>query len=274
MRRIALFMLGFAWLISNSNAREAPIELQLYLFTSEMSPEYRQSAHRYHLGAEFFVEVLRRDCPNVPADLIVVPEPITIASVPGDVSFEKPQEVDSTFPFSYEGQSTLLHILDTFGEELDRKEQPEVSIMVVGDHLRCGDAFPRVQFKNVPQTEHNTNMIDRLKDRVLLNGTPGNSCKYQKRIAAHELAHIFVQDDPSHTCEGSACPPENLLSDRIYEQPSIGNPDPAGMELMDELEMGFSDYDRFPLDTTGDELTPSQCGRVLQTINHMLTSEL
>lgn len=71
----------------------------------------------------------------------------------------------------------------------------------------CAFAFPKIQFEKM-----NSKKLRKTLENHILLSRESEGCGSSSRLIAHELAHIFIQDDPPHRCGNKLCDEDNLLS--------------------------------------------------------------
>ncbi|WP_034728603.1 hypothetical protein [Bacteriovorax sp. BSW11_IV] len=153
-------------------------------------------------GLEFFSLQVKRSC-SIDIDFEI--NRGSIAST-HDINF-----VNETMTVEYEGlqlkyfQPSLVELLKSNNLLNYKRELTLIDVPNLTGH--CGFAFPKVQFEqSLPM-----DFKEQLKDHVLLN-LKGGGCGSSSRLIAHELAHIFIQDNPPHMCEDGPCDENNILS--------------------------------------------------------------
>lgn len=143
----------------------------------------------------------------------------------------------------------------------------------LGTH--CGFAFPDIQFTDAqareknPDVRTNNLVVPWIRNRVIMTSPTQNDsgCTNSNRITAHELAHIFVQDESPHTCwdrelgRYQTCPEDNILATYryIYDEPRFGRGRPPVLSP-DEPQVRPA---------TGTRLDQHQCSAILNTIQNM-----
>ena len=159
-----------------------------------------------------------------------------------------------------------------------QQAENEVSIFVTNKFDMCGFAFPDIQLTDQQNLSKNTNtalnakIFPRIRNRVIMGAASQSvsDCSYSSRIVAHELAHIFVQDESPHTCWDSenqrykGCPEDNILATRRLLDPQPrGRWRPPGYTFGDPMEPEFRP-------AVGTQITPHQCRAILNTVEQML----
>lgn len=150
----------------------------------------------------------------------------------------------------------------------------------------CGFAFPKIQFASANDYLPNAQVEKMLTNSILINYQQA-SCGSYNRIVAHELAHLFIQDNPAHYCPNSSgglspCPEDNLLSVFRTVRPtsmSHKKPGQAGLFSPDGGDPfnsgkpgGFNDP-MVPqkLPSIGTTLLPEQCRAIEKTVQEIVS---
>jgi hypothetical protein len=158
-------------------------------------------------------------------------------------------------------------------------QAPNAVTLFVTDHLsgHCGFAFPDIQFTDNQSLLQNSNslinnkVLPWVRNRVLLGSTSSNTldCANSNRLVAHELAHIFVQDNPPHFCwdddvkKNIPCEDNNILATqrRVYPHHNGG---PKGFPQPPIDNLGPDEPIILP--AIGTKITETQCKVILNTL--------
>jgi hypothetical protein len=251
-----------------------PIVFQIYSFSGIPEPSYHQVVADHHSALSGFVDLLRSQCQIDTVFTIPPPKELTIK--PGASLFTSPRfqglpQFDSELEFPFEFyQHQLYQLLQQIGPiERDRPSREVAIYMAEGLNGNCGFALPEVQFNQVPKTDRNKRIIDLLKNRLLINSAPQKrgECTNRSRILYHELGHIFVQDDPAHTCLGQdgcrrQCTKENLMASLVWV------PLPPRPRDRSARSLGPDDARMRQIEAQGVSLNPDQCASIRQTISN------
>lgn len=176
-------------------------------------------------------------------------------------------------------QYPLYRFLKHHPQIAKRSHKKEISLILVkelSDH--CAFSFPRVQFPSTPTSPREKEIISLLTNRIILalSPHPAFGCHNRRRLVAHELAHIFIQDDPKnpHTClmngELHPCPPTNLLANFaiLWESPHRFYSSNSMISLPLQATRFMQSDDLFPEEVlaTGTDITPEQCDQIEQSL--------
>lgn len=202
-------------------------------------------------GLEFFSAQVKRSC-SIEMDFEI--NKGSIAST-HNINF-----VNETTVVNYGGlqlkyfQPSLLELLKSNNLLKHKRELTLIDVPNLTGH--CGFAFPRVQFEENMQMDFKEHMMN----HVLLNLKSGG-CGSSSRLIAHELAHIFIQDDPPHMCENGPCDENNILS--VYRYISNSNEDRSRGRQHNRYEDPIF-RQRAP--SIGVEINADQCLSIIKTL--------
>ncbi|MBI5631340.1 MAG: hypothetical protein HY921_10715 [Elusimicrobia bacterium] len=246
-----------------ASAEKSGITVQVY---RGENAAVKGEAEEWSSGIGLFKDLVQKHCGfELP---IIVPPPVRIEGLAREsLLLERAAGV----PYYRAALKALLRRYPAI-PALRRKAEVSV-IMVKNLEEHCAYAFPTVAFieKNGAFSKAEK---DALSGRVLVSLDSGLDCRNVGRQMAHELAHVFVQDEPPHQCRGpeggmTPCPPNNLLADFWVEKNS---PPPGryGRGGGDE-DGGIDDILGQNLHpATGMELTPDQCAAIKLTAAELL----
>ncbi len=252
-----------------------PIALQVYSLSGITEPSYRQVVADHHGYLSGFIDLLNTQCQI--DGVFTIPPPKELTIKPGASRFPSlgvlglaPKEIGLDFPFEFY-QHQLYQMLQQIGSEGGPRSAREVGIYMAETlEGNCGFALPEVQFQQVSRTAQNKQIIDQLKNRLLINSAPQKrgDCTNRRRTLYHELGHILVQDQPAHTCLGQdgcrrLCTKENLMASLVWvslpDRPRHGSSRPRGPD----------DSRMRQIEAQGVALAPDQCDAIRQTITVM-----
>jgi len=224
--------------------------------------EFFKSIYNQHCGAEISGQITHQRV-NPPAGFSFVNDSSwTLAQVGANASYWFRFFQKSMFDFNQ------THRLS------QRKNEVTIYLQQnLGSH--CGFAFPDIQFTDAqarvknPNAGINNSVVPWIRNRVIMAAPTqnGSDCANSNRMTAHELAHIFVQDESPHTCWDTelrryqTCPEDNILATYryVYDEPRFGRGRPPGPDL-DEPQVRPA---------TGTRLDQNQCQAIFNTIQNM-----
>lgn len=233
----------------------------------------------HHRGLQTFVDLLASECAI--RDEFEIPPVKSLNVKPAETLFKDPEARGAkdglsskarNFPFQF-FQLDLLRLIERYPDRFSRSSGPEISVLMMeGLEGNCGFALPKVQFQKASGNSHNKEVVDLLKNIVLIDTSRDNhgDCVNRTRILSHELAHVFVQDDPAHLCLGSGgnkmpCPKENLMASLVWvPTPRKPRPGEEGTRMGEAENFGMRQ-----IQANGTKLTPDQCEAVKRTIQEI-----
>ncbi len=141
----------------------------------------------------------------------------------------------------------------------------------------CGFAFPEIQF-TAEEDYPSHQKVQRLLTNSLLINYQQAGCGSYNRLVAHELAHIFIQDNPAHYCPNEAgelrpCPEDNLLSVFRTVRPNpVGTKKPGGHNPFPSGGIGEFNDPMIPqkLPSIGTHILPVQCRAIAKTVQKLV----
>lgn len=237
----------------------------------------QQDEQRISDGIQFFNQLLQRQCGfNLNANVSRRDLQVTNSTFVEDSNWSE-RHIPGVGSYFFRFYQQQMYSITT--ENNLRQRNNEVSIFVTPRLDACGFAFPDIQFLDDETTAKNSDaritshILPWLRNRVIVGATSQgfSDCANSNRLVAHELAHIFVQDESPHTCfdENAGhhvrCAEDNILATRrlIYPEPRPGRPRPPGYG-MDEPEVRPA---------VGTIITPHQCESIRNTIQGMLNAD-
>lgn len=130
---------------------------------------------------------------------------------------EKPR-FDDTVSFSANDSYSMKDSLSELITKNQALQKNEIKLFVVSDlgGVLCGYAFPEIT---------RTSYFKETFSILIQEGDI--SCGAKERLVAHELAHLFIQDNPPHGCRDNNgevvdCPVDNILQNEIVTYSGIG----------------------------------------------------
>lgn len=233
-----------------------------------------QDEQRVIDGIQFFNQILQRQCGfNLTANISRRDLEVSNSTFIEDDSWSE-RHIPGVGSYFFRFYQSQMYSITT--ENNLQQQENEVSVFVTPSLDACGFAFPDIQFLDKVTTSKNpdaritSHILPWLRNRVIVGATSQSfsDCANSNRLMAHELAHIFIQDESPHTCfdenagHHRGCPDENVLATRrrIYPEPRPGRP-----RLPDH---GMDEPEIRP--AIGTIITPRQCQDILNTVNAMI----
>lgn len=110
------------------------------------------------------------------------------------------------------GKEQMIFLQEPLLKYLDQnnllKSKSGISIHYVNEVKgHCGYAFPEVQMEKIKSSK----LKSYLSNNILISSS-SMLCGRLSRLLSHELAHILIQDSPSHMCGNVECDEQNILS--------------------------------------------------------------
>jgi hypothetical protein len=245
LMRACLLVVGLA-LAAPSGA----VEFKVHTYQGVSEADYAQVV----AGIELFARLAREQC-----SLELAPTVSRVRrSDPGQWGYSHGwQELPSP-----SGQPFSFHYYQAGMYQLTRRENlPQVAgridVFVRERWENCGTSFPVVQFfdeearARAANAPLNRDVLPWVANRIMLVSRSGmGDCGDYTRVVAHEVGHLFVQDDPAHHCAVPSgrmvpCDASNLMAH------TIENPREEFM---------------FSLLANGTRLTPAQCARAARSL--------
>lgn len=245
----------------------AKVTFSIYPHNDPDSP----SVDKVETAISKFISYVKRDCDIELEYEVTTEEPLNFLPAKYEINIlpEYKKIGETTHLYKY-FQAELAQII--YDNELTR-EANEVKIIVVdGFDGYCGYAFPEVQFNFGKEYEENT-LTSKLKNHILINSSQFG-CGGFSRLLSHELGHIFIQDEPAHTCKKNGkifrCKENNLMSVTRVVKAGPGNH--GGMsnggffENQGDFGAPPGPYKSKTLPSIGTGLLKSQCKAIQKTL--------
>lgn len=246
---------------------KASVEIHL----GEISPQNQDFQEKMQNGLQYFFDLVNRQCHldisyrvDVLSPLELPFERFTFDGYPRQYRVNH-EESYFTY-FQHDLAKIFVHSPQSF------KEKSIKIFSVPNLDGYCGYAFPPIQFKLGDEYPLNEKLTKKIEHTLLLNYEQGG-CGNFNRIMAHELAHLFIQDNPPHQCKNDSgemrpCDEENLLSvfrlvapEYPFKKP--GNHNPFGGNHGPEMGDPMAPK-RMP--SIGTSLTKDQCQAIKRTV--------
>ncbi|MDD0854398.1 hypothetical protein HBN50_14900 [Halobacteriovorax sp. GB3] len=212
-------------------------------------------------GIDFFFDKLNQSCRSNYQYEIKLKESLNVDVSPfkllqSQTEIETKEGRDSFIFF----QESLYHHLK---ENKIFKKNKGITIHSVADVTgHCGFAFPIIQFEQMQSP-----LLKEVLQNHLLISQDRAGCGNLSRLIAHELAHLFIQDNPPHQCGDQRCGEENILSVYRYIKPrpsQFGSRGSRGGDIFDD----FLNPRQAP--SIGVEFNEKQCESVARTVDQLM----
>jgi hypothetical protein len=228
------------------SASARTVAFRVHGFATVSDADYQEVA----LGIELFARVARRSCG---ADIV----PVVSRQRHGEPGEWTYSDDFTDTPVAGGGRFRMRWYQASMYRVATVENLPltagQIDLFVRPRWENCGTSFPRVQLQDAEARAQATNgplaasVLPWVMDRVMLVSRSGmGDCGDYTRVVAHELGHLFVQDDPPHRCP---------LPDGRDVPCDAGN-------LMAHSVEGGRDGELYERLAEGTSLSPEQCRRL------------
>ncbi len=228
-----------------------PVDFKIYAFNGVGDADNDQVRD----GIQLFVRLVREQCK------IKIEPQISVErrGEPGDWEYDgdwRDLAVNSGQVFSFHNYQAGMYRLAT-REQLPQVPR-QIAMFVRSGWENCATSFPIVEFYDAHEKsrtqnrELNRTIVPWIANRIMLvSQSSQRACESYPRMVAHEIGHIFIQDDPPHYCPAPGSPDRMIP---CYGENLMAHTMQLGRDPMDE---GFA---------TGTMIYEPQCRQIEKSL--------
>lgn len=250
------FLILLGWLLSV--AANAYLPVRIYSSDSLYKAEEKVE------GAMLFMKKALKDSCGIDLDYQIqtIRETKDLGSAFNSTSYSKPYKTKY-------GKEDFIYFQKDFYRYLSKnsllKKNHGINFHFVKDVSgHCGFAFPDIQLEKIKSGK----IFQAMRNSILISKT-AIDCGNRSRLLSHEMAHLMIQDNPAHMCDGVKCPESNILSvfrEKPVPPPFFGN----GMGMNNGFGMHPPHQAPEKIPSIGKKFNSQQCQAVEKFISQFI----